>query len=210
MTNKITTIYEYNVPTNFLGLVEKGVTVKAFEKGEHLDTFSQAEPDATFDFKGSKFQDQRKHGMDHKAVDKAREYESRIFSQFSKEQYESAMRAFENSMFVNTTVPFDQTIIIIETIEKLIKTADNLKAHQIVWAENLHHFPKEFIPPLQVPKNFSTENLEPEILKMLQKSEIRMTKISNILWTRKIPENDFKKAIELFYDSEVQKILAEG
>lgn len=67
LSNKIAKILEYNGPTNFFPLKQKGVDVHTYKKGEFVDTSSQAEPDDVFDFKNSQFEDKRIHGMDHKA-----------------------------------------------------------------------------------------------------------------------------------------------
>lgn len=55
-------------------------------------------------------------------------------------------------------------------LRKLKDNCDNLIEHQQVWAENLHVFPNNYIPPIRVPKNFSVNDLKPHILQELDKS----------------------------------------
>lgn len=210
-SNKIKNILEYNGPTNFFPLVQKGVDVHCFQPGEKLDTKTQTKPDNILDFKNSTFEDKRTHGVDSKAYENPKEFESKIFSQLSKAKYERGIRAMENLITINI---IDMTLERYEAIRNalnlLVETCDNLVEHQLVWAANLHHFPDKYIPPIKIPTNFSFADLCPEISLQIKKSEIKMKLISDRLYFLKAPENDLKRSItEYFADSEIQRILSQ-
>ena len=86
-------------------------------------------------------------------------------------------------------------------------TCDNLIEHQQIWAKNLHIFPDNYIPPIRVPKNFSVNDLKPNILQELEKSTLHMQRVSDELFKCKIPKNDYEKAAELLNGSFMQELL---
>lgn len=64
----IRSIKENNFTTNFIPLENKGVAINIYTKGQHLDTFSQPEPDAVLDFTDQQyFQARKVHGIDQKS-----------------------------------------------------------------------------------------------------------------------------------------------
>lgn len=207
-TNKIDKIFEYNCPTYFYPLTQKGVNVHTYKKGEHLDTASQPVPDNVFDFRNSQYQDKRVHGMDHKAYENPRELDSKIFSNISKKKYMDGLDDLE-SLIRSNIIDITKTQLnnIQTALTNLKYSCDNINEHQLIWAQNVHYFPKEFIPPMRVPNNFSTQDLRQEFKEHLEFSQERMQKISNYLYAQKVPENDLKKALEYLNDSFIQKLL---
>jgi|ERR1700753_886991 len=205
ITNKIGTIFDDNSPTAFQPLIEKNVIVRKSKKGDIFDTKQQKNPDNFFDFSKSEFTDKGVHGMDTKAYQNPIEFESRIFTQISKDTYKKSLDSFQNLIRANQA---NLSIVEIQNIRtalyELAKTCDDVVAHQLTWAQSLHHFPDNFIPPIRLPENFSKRDLKPEFQALLEKSEIKVRKISNILYMKKVPENDIKKAIELFEDTDMQ------
>jgi len=208
-TNKIVKIMEFNGPTTFYPLVEKGVNVHAYNKGEYYDTSSQAQPDNIFDFRNNNsYFDKRIHGMDNKAYENPREFESKIFSALSPQNYIAGIVSLEELIQNNSiNLSFKQISNIKIALKELKDTCQDIKAHQIAWAKNLHYFPDKYIPPLRVPENFSTQDLNLHSKLELAKSMEKMEKISCYLFKKQIPENDYKKALELFEDSFIQNLL---
>lgn len=90
----------------------------------------------------------------------------------------------------------------------------NLEEHQKFWANNLHIFPSNWIPPMRLDSNLAIKALKPEFKQMLDIAEIRMNQISNLLYLKKIPQPQNNsmpiEALELFEASEMQKILSEN
>lgn len=207
-TNKIVKILEYNGPTNFYPLSKQGVDVHAYTKGEFLHTYSQTSPDVTLDFRESSFQDKRAHGNDFKAYENPREFECRTFSNISEEKFLNGLTGFE--ALINSNLPeltIDQLNNISKAIKQLKNTCNNIAEHQIAWAQTLHYFPDKYIPPMRVPQNFCIQDLKPEALSAFTKSHIRMNKISDLLKKCNVPKNDYKKALDIFQDSNIQAIL---
>ena len=208
LSNKINKILEYNGPTNFFPLLQKGVDVHAFQKGEPLDTRTQAEPDDVFNFQKAQFEDKRIHGMDHKAYEDAREVESRIFSQLSTQKYQTSLKHLEN-LIINNCIDLTpkQLHNIALALDMLSRSCEDIVKHQLIWAEHVHYFPAKYIPPIKIPQNFSLANVTPDFLKAFKKSEWRMQKISDRLYELNAPENDLKKGIQYFEDSYIKNIM---
>lgn len=208
-TNKICKMFEENGPTNFIVLKQNKVKVQTYKKGDTLDTQSQTAPDLKLDFSESTYQDKRIHGMDYKAYENPREFESKIFSQLNEDKYFRGLLAIE-SLIMNSDLNLnkERLMAIKHALMMLNETSNDLIKHQKVWAESLHLFPEKYIPPLRVPKNFAIQDLKKEILEEFLKSKIRMQKISALLYARKIPENDLKAAVDLFEDSEMKQLLS--
>lgn len=95
------------------------------------------------------------------------------------------------------------------TLFDIKQSANDYERLQEIWAKNLHFFSEDFIPPLRVPDNFSLSNLKPEALNAVGKANIKLRKISDFLFARKVPETaNYKTAIALFEDSVMQKFLS--
>lgn len=207
-TNKIVKLMEYNGPTPFYPLVEKGVDVHVYKKGEHLHTQSQSDPDNVFDFKETVYEDKRTHGMDNKAYENPREFESRIFSNLSKHKYIEGLTNLESLIRENIIdLTQDQLKHIGLALNKLKNTCEDLIEHQKTWAQTLHHFPDRYIPSMKIPKNFCIDDLKPEFKIQLEQAHNKMQKISDYLFKQKLPENDYKRAIEFFEDSFIQELF---
>ena len=211
-TNKISKIMESNVITNFKELLDNGVKIFTYTPGIHLDTYSQKQPDAIFDGHESSKADKRVHGLDQKAEEKPIQGSSKMFSNVKTDKYHRLLDTHYAGMVANT---IDMSLENLQQTERALVslkiTCEHFAKHQLVWASNLHLFPDNYIPPLRLPENFATRNLHPNILEALEKSRLRMHRISNILYVRKIdPKSDFAEAARLVEDSEIQRLLSEN
>lgn len=199
--NKISNILDYNVPTNFEPLQERNAKAQIFQKGIKLDTSPQAEPDSIIDFREANFIDKRIHGMDQKAVKNSSEFDNRMFSQFTEIQYENSLRHFEN--YLRTNGQYDSTELeqITIALQKMALYSNNIPKLQIVWAENLHLFTKSGVPPLRISDNFCLTNTTFAFKHDYKQSMKRLQTISDTLKSKKIPENDLKRAFEIIDNS---------
>lgn len=101
-----------------------------------------------------------------------------------------------------------------QLIHELKTSCTHLSEHQIIWARGLHLFDKlGGVPPIKVPQNFCTRNFTPETLEALKKEGLRMKRISDRLFLLKVPQNkggEFsQEAINCWFDSEIQRLMAE-
>lgn len=202
-------LQEANIPSNFGPISEKGVIVEPYDKNNrgHMPVFKpQENPDTIFNFKYSTFKEKRIHSSDQKTNNPGLG-NNKILSEISQPRYNSTIDRFEKHLQLIHVLTDD----IREALFKLKTTYNNFTEHQLVWAENLHLFPDNFIPPLKIPQNFSYAQLSSEALREIRKSEYHLKKISDYLYTKKVPQinhgNFPKEALDLFQDSEMLKIL---
>jgi len=208
--SNIAQLTEQNVLTNFSESVKEGVKVNTYHKTIVANTFSQSQYDMSYDMKKANFTDKRIHGMDQKSSQNPREVNSNMLSGVSIDQYDTILTNFYRSLKTQyaSSYSMDQFHILQVGLNSLKDTSEDFGKHQLAWASILHHFPNNSIPPLRLPHNFALRDLTRESLDLLRKSEIRMEKISNLLHVRKVSTKDYKQAIALFEDTEIQRILA--
>lgn len=204
-------IQEENAPSNFAPLIKKGVKVEPydFKNLEHKPVyFPQENPDIIFNFKDSQFKDKRIHALDQKTNNPGLG-KNKILSEISEVRYESTITRVQKEFLIN----FPPNNEIQKVLKDLKNTCNDLTAHQLVWAQNLHLFPDNFIPPLKIPQNFSYSQLTPEALREIKIAELRMKKVSDFLYAKKVPQINHgtfsKEALDFLQDSEMQRLLSQ-
>lgn len=200
-------VQEENTPSNFALLIREGVKIEPYDLSnlEHKPVyFPQENPDIIFNFKNSQFKDKRIHALDQKTNNPGLG-KSKILSEISEVRYKSTIDRFQKEILV--LIPSDKGIQ--KVIKDLKNTCNDLTAHQLVWAQNLHLFPDNFIPPLKIPQNFSYSQLTPEALREIKIAELRMKKVSDFLYAKKVPQINHgtfsKEALDFLQDSEMQR-----
>ena len=200
---------EINTPDNFIPLMEKGVKVEPYNSNniEHKPVyFSQANPDIIYVFKDSQFIEKRSHAFDQKTNNPGLG-NNKVFSEITTQRYNSTIDRFEKHL--RSIQPITEQVL--QTLTDLKKTSEDPQQHQIIWAKNIHLFPDNFVPPMRIPQNFSYNQFTEEALKKIKAAEIQLKKVSDYLYTKKIPQVNngifSKEALDLFEDSFMQTIL---
>lgn len=209
---KIAQVIEHNLSTNFLPLKENGVTFSMYTKNIQAHISGQAQDDIHMDLEKSKYVFKYILGMDQKAYKDPREGHCKIFSEISNKKYVNLLTSLEQELLINA-LNFENLDInnISKTLMQMKEHANDISLLQQIWAQNLHYFPKTFIPPLKVANNFCINDIKPEILEKLKTAHFKMSKISDYLFFFLIDENvNYEKAIELFSDSEIQRLMSES
>lgn len=203
---------EENIPSNFKPLIEKGVKVEPYDTAikEHQPVYLlQASPDTVFIFKNGKFIDQRTHALDQKTNNPGLG-NNKILSEITTERYRSTIDRFEKQLKCSKGLLNND---ILTALLQLKETCHDFEKHQLSWAKNLHLFPDNFIPPSKLPQNFSYTQFHSEALHQIKLSEIRMQKISDYLYAKKVPQINHgvfpQQALDLFEDSQLQQILGD-
>lgn len=205
-------IQEENTPSNFASLIKEGVIVEPYNEvnKEHTPVYlPQANPDIIFIFKNSKFIDKRTHALDQKTNNPGIG-NNKMLSEITPQRYNSTLDRLEKELKINNYLNNE----ILNVFIQLKETANNFEIHQNIWANNLHFFPNKFIPPLKLPQNFSYAQLTEHAKHQIKIAESRMTKISELLYNKKIPQINHgkfpKEALDLFENSEMQNLLSQG
>lgn len=132
---------------------------------------------------------------------------NKLLSEITLERYKSTVDRFERTLKSEKLLNEE----ISTTLLNLKETYNDFEKHQLIWAESLHLFPDNFIPPLKLPQNFSYAQFNPEAMRQIKISEYRMKRISDHLYFKKIPQVNHGKfpqeALDLFQDSIIQDIL---
>ena len=182
-----------------------------FQKGILLNTQSQSEPDIIINMSSGIFEDKRIHGVDMKAYQKApREIESRMFSRLSSQDYKDSLMSFEQLIQNNLpNMPLSQYNNVRAALVELGNTCQDQNKHLMTWAKNLHFFPKEFIPPIRVTQNFYTGDLKPYMKENIKDATLGLTKISDKLYARNIPDKycDYGEALNLLNEGELANLF---
>jgi len=199
---------EYNLQTNYLHWIKNSVKLSEY-RGQQLNTKNQPEPDMVADFSNSNFHDKRIHGLDQKSG-KADMGISSIYSTMENKTYLKKLKHFQAQLFHHCDSTTLDVFAITKAFHTLGNTCNDLKAHQLVWANNVHLFTDKFIPPMRVPDHFSLEDATPEFVLLIKKAEIKVTQISNFLYAKRVPDNLNRPPEDLFYDSELQKMLEQN
>lgn len=205
-------IQEENIPSNFVPLIEKGVCIEPYDKNNisHIPVYKpQAEPDIVYIFAKSQFIEKRTHVYDQKTNNPGLG-NNKLLSEITPKRFSTTIDRLRKEISKETHM----TEAMYNALEQLKITQDNFEQHQIIWAQNLHLFPNNLVPPLKIPQNFSYAQLNPQALFLIKQSEKRLKLISDYLYTKKIPQINHgkfpKEALDLFEDSYIQKIMADN
>jgi len=210
---KIAIMMEHNLLTNYAKIQERNVIVSTYDKNIKTNTHNQSCDDIQFNPKNATppIQDIRTHALDQKATPLASripEPSSKILSEISPIEYEMVLQNFRQSLLNNIELYLNHILAIDQVLDSLVQTSTQLHLHQIVWLENLHLFPDNYIPPIRVPLNFCIDNLMPQVLVLYNERQLLLEKISNKLYEHEVP-CDYHKAIDIMDGSFMQKILEE-
>jgi len=202
---------EENLVTNFRSSKEFNIHIQTYKKHLKLDTAGQAEPDISYDMKNNNaFIDKRTHGLDQKSTQTPRALASNMFSNVSLDQYDQILTDFNK--YLNLTfydISPDKMRLMQEGLIQLKHSAHDFAKHQIAFASVVHLYPNSGIPPLRLPHNFALADLTKESLLLLHKSNIKMKRVSDLLYIKKVSRHDKKEALQYFKDSKMQRILTE-
>jgi hypothetical protein len=204
-------VHEDNIPSGFRPLIEQGVIVEPYEETHYMPPShkSQNNPDTTFIFANSNFRDKRTHFLDQKTSAHPGLGRSLMLSEITVDRYQSTLNRFPRELR-KLDLYTDEIKI---ALNELKDSYFDFKQHQLVWAKNLHLFPSNYIPPLKLPQNFSYSEFTPEALREIKISEMRMKRISDYLYFKKVPQTKHgtfpKEALDLMNDSQLQRILSE-
>ena len=193
-------------------------TATPYTKTIILDTKSQAQPDVVINLKDSLTLDQRTHGFDQKLKIHLQDSNSQILCglYISKERYQillqDNMRLIQANIVDITPELFVKLLAIHKNLGSFYSNFD-LQLEYLL--KNIHYFDKAtglscYIPSLITKEPINIEALHPEIIADLPKCYHRLTIISNKLKEKNYTKADYKKAIELFSDSFIQKLLLEN
>lgn len=189
--------------------------VQTYKKHLKLDTAAQAEPDLSFDMsKNTMFLHKRNHGLDQKSTQAPRALASNMFSNVSLDQYDQILTDFNKVLHMTFyDIAPNEMHLMKQGLIHLKNTAHDFKQHQIAFASIVHLYPNNGIPPLRLPHNFALADLTDDSIVLLSKSNIKLNRISDLLYIRKVSRHDTKQAHVLydeFENSEIQRILAEN
>ena len=199
-------VQEENLPSNFTHIINEQVRVEPYKPYHQPVYLPQPNPDIIFDFRPGTFNDKRIHALDQKTNDPGLG-KSKILSDITNQRFETTLLRFTNVArdlgILNTSMQ--------HALKELRSCSFDPSKYQLAWAKNLHLFPSNCIPPLRIPKNFNTSQFTKEALLEIKKSEIRMKRVSDYLYFKKVPQtthgNFPQEALDILNDSQMQWIL---
>jgi hypothetical protein len=83
-------------------------------------------------------------------------------AEISVERYRSTLNRHRHLVEMNS-------LEINLVLDNLVLTCQDFNSHQLIWAQNLHLFPINSLPPLRLPENFNTKLFSQEALIELHK-----------------------------------------
>lgn len=206
--NNFRSFLEVNTLTNFTALKEHGVCLATYNN-QSLHTKAQMNPDAVLGFNGSYFEDQRNHGLDLKAVRQPGIGRSNLLSELSHDNFKGVIKNFRINAQRESVALSSEALSFLDDFPN---NSSNVIDHQLLWAKYLNLFPDNYIPPMRVPSNFATNDLKPEFMDQIKQSELRIKRVSDYLYFKRIsqPANNAlpNEALDLFNDSYFQKLLS--
>lgn len=196
--------HEENIPSSFVPLINKGVIIEPYNNKIHdqyLTYKPQSCPDVIFNFRDSIFSEKRILALDQKTTNNPGIGNNKLLSQISEQRYFTTLDYLANELRRKGLI----TATISEALLKLKQTCNDITQHQISWAEYIHCFPENYIPPLKLTRNFSYDQLTQDFLRKVSFAEIRLKRISDLLFAKKIPQVNHgifpKEALEILKDS---------
>jgi hypothetical protein len=210
----INTMLEHNLQTNFASMKTLKVGIFAFDKKIKTNTNNQAQDDIIFDTNTADrahIQDTRVHALDQKATPLASmipEPSSKMFSAMSAEEYYKTLQIHKQNYLNNVDLTQEHLQKIEQALDLLFTTCEDIKAHQLVWLQNIHLFHDNYIPPMRLPHNFCIEDLPEELLLRYNLTVTKFDRISDLLYYRGVP-CDYEAAATILDESFIQKIFEE-
>lgn len=112
---------------------------------------------------------------------------NQAINNISHEEYRDLLQDYSNALRKKhpMTPEMELTLSQLQILDK----QNNFDNYLNFWAENLHHFPKNWKPPLRLVKTFDDSHLTPKALELLKQGDVEIRKISDQLYTLNVNTN---------------------